>query len=119
MLGFMANNELPPKDRLDSGSVAAQVCGKSPYCGRVWPRCNEPGWKVPTAPVVSEDNEPCWKKKEPELEAKAQKFCAPSWYILFDHPVRITVLPPGRMSPRNRSEEHTSELQSPMYLVCR
>src|SRR5436189_5726236 len=37
-------------------------------------------------------------------------------------------LPPGRLpgddsgpatSPGSRSEEHTSELQSPMYLVCR
>src|SRR5437763_4332067 len=25
----------------------------------------------------------------------------------------------GRRGPRRRSEEHTSELQSPMYLVCR
>src|ERR1017187_4330763 len=25
----------------------------------------------------------------------------------------------GRTGPRSRSEEHTSELQSPMYLVCR
>src|SRR5437764_10838681 len=27
--------------------------------------------------------------------------------------------PARRRSPRGRSEEHTSELQSPMYLVCR
>src|ERR1017187_3145019 len=27
--------------------------------------------------------------------------------------------PPRRLTPRTRSEEHTSELQSPMYLVCR
>src|SRR5437763_4563340 len=27
--------------------------------------------------------------------------------------------PPSSTSPRRRSEEHTSELQSPMYLVCR
>src|SRR6476469_9921317 len=26
---------------------------------------------------------------------------------------------PGHCAPRCRSEEHTSELQSPMYLVCR
>src|ERR1017187_3330334 len=31
-----------------------------------------------------------------------------------------TVRPPGTSPPRmQRSEEHTSELQSPMYLVCR
>src|SRR5437763_12377953 len=29
----------------------------------------------------------------------------------------VTVI--SRMSKRKRSEEHTSELQSPMYLVCR
>src|SRR5258707_7772716 len=27
--------------------------------------------------------------------------------------------PPGKVSPRQRSEEHTSELQSRQYLVCR
>src|SRR5437764_12221472 len=27
--------------------------------------------------------------------------------------------PPARARPAPRSEEHTSELQSPMYLVCR
>src|SRR5437879_10174670 len=27
--------------------------------------------------------------------------------------------PLGQVTPANRSEEHTSELQSPMYLVCR
>src|ERR1017187_2925227 len=27
--------------------------------------------------------------------------------------------PPGLVCSRKRSEEHTSELQSPMYLVCR
>src|ERR1039458_1828937 len=97
----MANNELPPKDRLDSGRVAAQVCGKSAYGGSVGPRCSVPGWKVPIAPVVSADKLPCWKKKEPELDAKAQKFCAPSWYILFDQDRKSTVLPDGRMLPRN------------------
>src|SRR5437879_13892100 len=35
--------------------------------------------------------------------------------------ISISVLPPPRATPRPRarSEEHTSELQSPMYLVCR
>src|SRR5437764_173591 len=31
----------------------------------------------------------------------------------------IRLLVPCRRTRRNRSEEHTSELQSPMYLVCR
>src|SRR5437763_11702568 len=35
-------------------------------------------------------------------------------------PGRCTIGPrPGRRGPGGRSEEHTSELQSPMYLVCR
>src|SRR5437762_9148224 len=33
----------------------------------------------------------------------------------FRKPIRIEALVPGT----DRSEEHTSELQSPMYLVCR
>src|SRR5437879_11241277 len=32
-------------------------------------------------------------------------------------PFELHPLPPGRLP--QRSEEHTSELQSPMYLVCR
>src|SRR5215210_9252777 len=32
---------------------------------------------------------------------------------------RRTPLRPARADPARRSEEHTSELQSPMYLVCR
>src|SRR2546422_6531608 len=36
-------------------------------------------------------------------------------------PPRIAVFPAagGRAGPRPRSEEHTSELQSPLHLVCR
>src|SRR5437764_10936469 len=30
-----------------------------------------------------------------------------------------SLTPSGLATPRQRSEEHTSELQSPMYLVCR
>src|SRR5437763_4023947 len=33
-------------------------------------------------------------------------------------PVTVTEVPPAS-GPATRSEEHTSELQSPMYLVCR
>src|SRR5437879_8132171 len=40
-----------------------------------------------------------------------------------DTNLRRSELVPRRLQrlhqPRNRSEEHTSELQSPMYLVCR
>src|SRR5437762_7060558 len=32
---------------------------------------------------------------------------------------QLLVLPPEPLQLRSRSEEHTSELQSPMYLVCR
>src|SRR5437764_2873818 len=32
---------------------------------------------------------------------------------------RTDFLPPQRAVNQSRSEEHTSELQSPMYLVCR
>src|SRR5437764_9964052 len=32
---------------------------------------------------------------------------------------RLRAVPPARRRGRRRSEEHTSELQSPMYLVCR
>src|SRR5437879_8977377 len=32
---------------------------------------------------------------------------------------RVSSLLPGRQMAAGRSEEHTSELQSPMYLVCR
>src|SRR5437762_6707100 len=49
-----------------------------------------------------------------------------SWEILLDgvNPVARTNVapelnPPGEPSLYSRSEEHTSELQSPMYLVCR
>src|SRR5437762_4756601 len=34
-------------------------------------------------------------------------------------PDAVRRLPPNRRRLRGRSEEHTSELQSPMYLVCR
>src|SRR5262250_611321 len=34
-------------------------------------------------------------------------------------PGRLPGLPPPRGGPEARSEEHTSELQSPMYIVCR
>src|SRR5437764_6470679 len=34
-------------------------------------------------------------------------------------PVRDRRFGPAPPRPRRRSEEHTSELQSPMYLVCR
>src|SRR5437879_12474661 len=40
-----------------------------------------------------------------------QGLCSPSFASLYFHPA-------GRMEIQ-RSEEHTSELQSPMYLVCR
>src|SRR5437879_7278124 len=47
---------------------------------------------------------------------------------LFDHQADLRAAPPAVEEPRalreaaihgERSEEHTSELQSPMYLVCR
>src|SRR5437879_7599872 len=34
-------------------------------------------------------------------------------------PLRVHLLPAPELEPAVRSEEHTSELQSPMYLVCR
>src|SRR5437879_6951676 len=39
--------------------------------------------------------------------------------VRLDRLVAIKLLPPARASDAKRSEEHTSELQSPMYLVCR
>ena len=33
--------------------------------------------------------------------------------------VYFTIAPTGSVASATRSEEHTSELQSPMYLVCR
>src|SRR5437763_10972570 len=45
-----------------------------------------------------------------------------TWHIgygdRFDE-ARLKALPPGSFYTEPRSEEHTSELQSPMYLVCR
>src|SRR5437762_10037258 len=54
----------------------------------------------------------------------------PPFLLLFDHEVRAAVLRPAPLGVvralrpflavrEDRSEEHTSELQSPMYLVCR
>src|SRR5437879_13107946 len=34
-------------------------------------------------------------------------------------PGRVVIAPPAGKDEVRRSEEHTSELQSPMYLVCR
>src|ERR1017187_5755269 len=41
--------------------------------------------------------------------------------VFLDDPVQVRVYEvlPGGRGPVSRSEEHTSELQSPMYLVCR
>src|SRR5437879_6273948 len=33
--------------------------------------------------------------------------------------IELTTMKQSLVTPKNRSEEHTSELQSPMYLVCR
>src|SRR5437763_6143877 len=38
---------------------------------------------------------------------------------IFGHRVPPNHIRKPNARPRNRSEEHTSELQSPMYLVCR
>src|SRR5437879_7104711 len=35
------------------------------------------------------------------------------------HRLELCIARLGRITRRQRSEEHTSELQSPMYLVCR
>src|SRR5437879_11478224 len=40
-------------------------------------------------------------------------------YGLDDHGRPIFLISTMAMHTQNRSEEHTSELQSPMYLVCR
>src|SRR5437764_10919547 len=49
--------------------------------------------------------------------AQAIRFPVPSEDAL-DHPLRFTIWINGDLDVL-RSEEHTSELQSPMYLVCR
>src|SRR5258708_13948203 len=41
------------------------------------------------------------------------------WASLFDEGKRELFQPPPRAFTSNRSEEHTSELQSPDHLVCR
>src|SRR5437764_7278308 len=41
------------------------------------------------------------------------------WPKLFVPESRVEPMPAPSSLPRARSEEHTSELQSPMYLVCR
>src|SRR5690348_17465706 len=48
---------------------------------------------------------------------RSRRACGPSAPDRGTHPRRRPPRTPG--SPRGRSEEHTSELQSPVHLVCR
>src|SRR5437763_3449690 len=51
-----------------------------------------------------------------DLTASSERRPTRSGWI---EPVGNTPVPPVYIRRRSRSEEHTSELQSPMYLVCR
>src|SRR5947209_19778844 len=48
-----------------------------------------------------------------DFRSDRERSCAPS------HALHQRDRPHGRPNPKNRSEEHTSELQSRQYLVCR
>src|SRR5437762_11016040 len=67
------------------------------------------------------------ENKKPPREAEAESVA-----VVTSRPLCARLEPPGRVEPvvvgrgkvefghaATRSEEHTSELQSPMYLVCR
>src|SRR5437879_9043197 len=62
---------------------------------------------------------PCYQKLGASASSKTSSNQAVLWEAASSPVPRVG--PPARLlSPRKtRSEEHTSELQSPMYLVCR
>src|SRR5437879_7258199 len=60
---------------------------------------------------------------QPKVQARTGRVTGIECLLRWQHPT-IGPVPPDQIVPdrtdgRMRSEEHTSELQSPMYLVCR
>src|SRR3712207_7072785 len=53
-----------------------------------------------------------------QVAVDAQRLVVLADLVVLRH-VRVEVVLPGEPAPRGRSEEHTSELQSRQYLVCR
>src|SRR5438445_1328701 len=49
----------------------------------------------------------------------SERFCATPTPVCGPDPMALRTDPPSRAVCRRRSEEHTSELQSRQYLVCR
>src|SRR5437763_12294192 len=65
----------------------------------------------------SRRREPCVADRETDIGRLINAYLTLSTE-LSDHAVHL-LFSANRWEKRSRSEEHTSELQSPMYLVCR
>src|SRR5437763_3368793 len=67
-------------------------------------------------PLVRRDKD---LKLEPALAAKWGQIDKTTWFFDLRQGVKFSDGTPFTADDAVRSEEHTSELQSPMYLVCR
>src|SRR5690348_17952935 len=63
---------------------------------------------------------PAWAQVTAKDSANGQTTAAKQFFTSRGDPNCCPVLsPPGELTTMERSEEHTSELQSPVHLVCR
>src|SRR2546425_3397462 len=89
------------------------VASRPPYILPLWKMWPRPSHWVPHC-----RNMVTWSSAKPQpkgIFSKPASFCRPAaWSV----PV-ATILWSGFTRPKARSEEHTSELQSLAYLVCR